>query len=83
MTENQRNVFGFAGKNPLWTEILEALQQSQETLWMHAIGAQVKGEDRVHACGQADGVNMALSLLINLRSEARALNGLTAEEDLA
>ena len=50
---------------------------------MHAISSQVKGEDRVHACGQADGVNMALSLLINMRAEARTLNGLTAEEDLA
>jgi hypothetical protein len=83
MTENQRNLFGFAGKNPLWDEILNALQQSQETLWMHAISSQVKGEDRIHTCGQADGVNMALSLLINLRNEARQLNGLTTEEDLA
>lgn len=83
MTEKQRNLFGFAGKNALWDEIVSVLQQSQETLWMHAISSQVKGEDRIHTCGQADGVNMALSLLINLRNEARVLNGLTAEEDLA
>jgi hypothetical protein len=49
---------------------------------MHAIGESVKGEDRVHACGQADGANMIFSMLIALRQEARALNGLTSEEDL-
>ena len=83
ITENQLKAFGFAGTNFLWSEILIALQQSQEQLWMHAIGAEVKGEERVHACGQADGINMALSLLINLRQEARKLNGLTPDEDLA
>ena len=83
MTDDQRNAFGFIGKSLLWDQILKAIQESQETLWMHAISSQVKGEDRIHTCGQADGVNMALSLLINLRNEARQLNGLTTEEDLA
>jgi hypothetical protein len=50
---------------------------------MHAISSEPKGEDRAHACGQADGVNMIYSLLISLRQEARALNGLTSEQDLA
>lgn len=58
------------------------VQQTQESLWMHAISSQPKGEDRAHACGQADGVNMIYSLLISLRKEARKLNGLTEEEDL-
>lgn len=83
MTESQRNIFGFAGKNPVWDEVMKTIQQTQETLWMHAISVNQKGEDRVHACGQADGVNMIYSLLLNLRQEARQLNGLTVEEDLA
>lgn len=83
MTDNQRKAFGFAGSNILWDEIVLALQQSQETLVMHAIGQNPKGDERVHACGQADGVNMALSLLIALRQEARKLNGLTEEQNLA
>ena len=83
MTESQRNAFGFGGKNQVWDEIMKTIQQSQETLWMHAISVNSKGEDRVHACGQADGVNMIYSLLLTLRQEARALNGLTGDEDLA
>jgi hypothetical protein len=82
MTQNQRNAFGFIGTNPVWDEVLKVIQQTQESLWMHAISAQQKGEDRVHACGQADGANMIYSLLISLRQEARKLNGLTEEEDL-
>jgi hypothetical protein len=83
ITENQRTAFGFAGTNNVWTEVINVIQQSQETLWMQAISSQVKGEDRVHACGQADGVNMILSLLITLRQDAKRINGLTSEEDLA
>ena len=82
MTDEQRNAFGFIGKSLLWDQILKAIQESQETLWMHAISGNVKGEDRTHACGQADGANMIFSMLIALRQEARALNGLTSEEDL-
>ena len=83
MTDNQRNAFGFIGKSVLWDEILKAIQESQETLWMHAVSATPKGEDRAHSCGQADGANMIYSMLIALRQEARRLNGLTEEEDMA
>jgi len=83
MTDNQNTAFGFTGTSLLWSEVLKAIQQTQEQLWMQAISSEVKGEDRVHACGQADGVNMIYSLLISLRKEARVLNGLTSEEDLA
>jgi hypothetical protein len=81
MTENQRNVFGFIGKNALWDEILKAIQETQETLWMHAVSATPKGEDRAHACGQADGANMIFSMLVALREEAKVLNGLISEDD--
>lgn len=83
MTEAQRTAFGFPGSNNVWDEVMNVIEQTQETLWMQAISVNSKGEDRVHACGQADGVNMILSLLIAMRQEARALNGLTSEEDLA
>jgi hypothetical protein len=55
----------------------------QETLWLNAVSNNVKGEDRIHACGQADGVNLVYSTLLTLRSEALKLNGLTEENDLA
>jgi len=83
MTENQRNLFGFAGNNELWAEMIKVIEQTQEQLWMHAISAEPKGEDRVHACGQADGANMILSLFISLRNEAKTLNGLTSDDNLA
>ena len=83
MTDNQLKAFGFIGKSLLWDEVLKTIQETQETLWMHAISATPKGEDRAHACGQADGANMIYSMLIALRQEARRLNGLTEEEDLA
>jgi hypothetical protein len=50
---------------------------------LQAINSATKGEDRVHFCGQADGINYILSALIEMRREARLLNGLTPEEDLA
>jgi len=82
ITEDQYKAFG-GEESLLWKEIIKVIQQTQEQLWMQAISSEVKGEDRVHACGQADGVNMIYSLLISLRKEARVLNGLTSEEDLA
>jgi hypothetical protein len=83
MTEEQHKAFGFIGTSNVWDETIKVIRQSQEQLWMHAISSEPKGEDRAQACGQADGVNMIYSLLISLRQEARALNGLTSEQDLA
>jgi hypothetical protein len=83
MTQSERAAYGFSGKNHMWDQIIETIQQMQETMWMHAISNNVKGEDRVHACGQADGVNLVYSTLLTLRSEALKLNGLTEEKDLA
>lgn len=83
MTENQKKAFGFAGTSILYTELIKFLQETQNTLVLQAINSATKGEDRVHFCGQADGINYILSALIELRREARLLNGLTPEEDLA
>ena len=81
MTDNQHKAFGFIGSNLIWDEIITVIQQTQESLWMHAVSVQSKGEDRIHACGQADGVNMIYSMLITLRQEAKKLNGLTEEDN--
>jgi hypothetical protein len=83
MTQRERAAYGFAGKNHMWDQIVDTIQQMQEQLWMHAVGNSVKGEDRAHACGQADGVNLVYSTLLTLRQEALKLNGLTEEKDLA
>lgn len=83
MTQRERAAYGFAGKNHMWDQIVETIQQMQEQLWMHAVGNNAKGEDRVHACGQADGVNLVYSTLLTLRQEALKLNGLTEEKNLA
>ena len=83
MTENQKDAFGFSGKNILWSEVLKVIEQLQEQHWMLAISKDCKGEDRIHAAGQADGINLLLSTLIELRKQARELNGLTTSEDLA
>ena len=83
MTEDQKNAFGFSGKNLVWSEICKVLEQLQEQHWMVAISKDCKGEDRIHAAGQADGINLLLSTLIELRKQARELNGLTTNEDLA
>jgi hypothetical protein len=83
MTENQKDAFGFSGKNILWSEVLKVIEQLQEQHWMLAISKDCKGEDRIHAAGQADGINLLLSTLIELRKQARELNGLTTNEDLA
>ena len=83
MTENQKQAFGFAGKSLLWSEIVNHLNEVQTALTLQAIAQSVKGEDRIHLCGQADAVNYIISSLINFRQEARQLNGLTPTEDLA
>lgn len=83
MTENQKDAFGFSGKNIVWSEVLKVIEQLQEQHWMLAISKDCKGEDRIHAAGQADGINLLLSTLIELRKQARELNGLTTSEDLA
>ena len=83
ITEDQKTAFSFAGKSLLWDEIIKVIQQTQESLWMEAVSSATKGEDRIHACGQADGVNMIYSTLINIRQQARVINGLTAEDDVA
>jgi hypothetical protein len=83
MTQKERAAYGFAGKNHIWDQIIETIQQMQEQMWIHAISNNVKGEDRIHACGQADGVNLVYSTLLTLRQEALKLNGLTEEKDLA
>jgi hypothetical protein len=83
MTDNQKTAFGFAGKNLLWSELLLHLNEIQTALTLQAIAQSCKGEDRVHLCGQADAVNYVISSLINIRQEARQLNGLTPSEDLA
>ena len=83
MTENQKDAFGFSGKNSVWSEVLKVIEQLQEQHWMLAISKDCKGEDRIHAAGQADGINLVLSTLIELRKQARQLNGLTPSEDLA
>lgn len=83
MTQKERAAYGFAGKNHMWDQIIETIQQMQEQFWMAAISNNVKGEDRVHACGQADGINLVFSTLLTLRSEALKLNGLTDEDNLA
>lgn len=83
MTENQKDAFGFSGKNIVWSEALKVIEQLQEQHWMLAISKDCKGEDRIHAAGQADGINLLLSTLIELRKQARELNGLTTNEDLA
>lgn len=83
MTQKERAAYGFAGKNHLWDQVIDTIQQMQEQFWMAAVSANVKGEDRVHACGQADGINLVYSTLLTLRSEALKLNGLTDDEDLA
>jgi hypothetical protein len=82
MTEDQKNAFGFSGKNLVWSEICKVLEQLQEQHWMIAISKDCKGEDRIHAAGQADGINLVLSTLIQLRQNARQLNGLNPKEEL-
>jgi hypothetical protein len=83
MTDDQAKAFGFAGKNQLWTEITKLIEELQEQHWMIAISKDCKGEDRIHASGTADGINIILSTLAEYRKQARILNGLTPEEDLA
>jgi len=83
MTENQKDAFGFSGKNSVWSEVLKVIEQLQEQHWMLAISKDCKGEDRIHEAGQADGINLLFSTLIELRKQARELNGLTTNEDLA
>ena len=83
ITENQKKAFGFAGQNLVYSEVIKFLLETQSNLMVQAVSSSTKGEDRIHCCGQADAVNYLVSALIDIRKQARVLNGLTAEEDLA
>jgi hypothetical protein len=83
MTDDQKNAFGFAGKNVTWTEVIKLIESMQQQQWMAAVSREMKGEDRIHACGSVDGINLVLSTLVQFRQNARQLNGLTPNEDLA
>jgi hypothetical protein len=83
MTTDQKKAFGFTGTSILWTEVLKFIQEAQQNFTIQAVSHASKGEDRVHLCGQADAANYILSALIELRKQARELNGLTPDEDLA
>jgi hypothetical protein len=83
MTDDQKNAFGFAGKSVTWTEVIKLVEAMQQQQWMTAVSKDTKGEDRIHACGSVDGINLVLSTLVQFRQEARKLNGLTPDEDLA
>lgn len=83
MTEDQKDAFGFAGKSKLWDEICSVLNALQEQEMLITISRDTKGEDRIHSAGRVDGINLVISLLHNLRQDARKLNGLTEKEDLA
>jgi hypothetical protein len=77
MTENQLKAFGFIGSSQLWDEITKLIQEMQEQAWMSASSQETRGEDRIHACGHADGINLVFSTLFALRNEAKKINGLT------
>ena len=82
MTESQRDAFGFAGINALWDETCNLLNSLQEQEMLVLISRDTRGEDRVHAAGRVDGINLVLSTLNYYREEARKLNGLTEKETL-
>lgn len=83
ITEDQKNAFGFAGKNQLWEEICKLINALQEQEMFSVISRETRGEDRIHAAGRVDGINLVASLLEDVRQKARALNGLTDKENLA
>lgn len=77
MTEEQRDAFGFIGVNSLWDEVCKVLNALQEQEMLSLISRDTKGEDRIHAAGRVDGINMVMSTLAYYRDEAKKLNGLT------
>jgi hypothetical protein len=79
MTEDQRTAFGFSGTNQTYSEIVKFLQSLQNTLVLQAISSSTQGEDRIHLCGQAEGINYALSAIIDMRNQALHMNGLTPD----
>jgi hypothetical protein len=76
MTHEQKSAFGFSGKNLLWEELCKILNALQEQEVLIAIGQNTKGEDRIHAAGRADGVNLVLNTFNYYREEAKKLNGI-------
>ena len=79
MTETQLQAFGFIGTSRLWDETIKVIQEMQEQAWLSASSVETRGEDRIHTCGQADGINLVFSALIALRNEAKKINGLTED----
>lgn len=75
ITEKQKTAFSFGGGNLLWDEICIVLNALQEEEMLIAINRETKGEDRIHATGRVDGINLVMSTLNYIRDEALKENG--------
>lgn len=77
ITEKQQIAFGFVEENLLWDEICKVLNALQEQETLIAISKDTKGEDRIHASGRADGINLVISTFNWYRENALEKRGLT------
>lgn len=63
-------VFGFNEKNPIWESIMYIVDENIKAENEIAIGPDVSGEARVHACGRASSLVEFKKLLIEERRRA-------------
>jgi hypothetical protein len=75
-SEYRVSVFGFTQPNELWEHILYIVDLNIEAESNVALGVDVSGEQRIHACGRAQGWKDIKTLLLEERKKGLDANGI-------
>lgn len=75
-TDYRVNVFGFTQPNELWEHILYIVDLNIDAEANLAIGVDVSGEQRIHACGRAQAWRDMKTLLLEERKKGLDANGI-------
>jgi hypothetical protein len=75
--------FGFEGSNKLWEHLLYIIDLNIKTESELAVDSDIKGEERIHACGRANALISLKRVLIDERKkglDAMNINWKNSEE---
>lgn len=75
-SEYRVSVFGFTQPNELWEHILYIVDLNIDAESNLALGVDVSGEQRIHACGRAQAWKDIKTLLLEERKKGLDANGI-------
>jgi hypothetical protein len=84
MSRYNRDEFGFEGKNELWSQFMTVIDLNIKAETDEAISLDIKGEDRIYACGRASALRDLKRLFLEERKAALDRKNInwTSDEEL-